>query len=562
MVLLHQRMIIDMTSVESKELLSDRQQAQTRAAVRPLAGDPLLWIALALTVVICLAIFNHIHYINGPTGPKQWQWPYRHRDIFLQGCLGAMWRLALGGALIGGTTWLIRRRMLPGVARHWVGLVALFCWGVFFVWTNLIAATPMRLSHLPRIVKSQIWTSYFNVAQWIQNGRLPPLNETLERYSELLPQFPLHASTHPPGAVLSSYGLLRFFQNHPVLSMAMGDFYQKIGADPELAGVEKFTSDDVTALSLGILVTLAGPLGVFPLFWLVRRAMKETGESGQECEAERTAWVAALLWVHYPALVLMTPAFDLMHPALTLLCIYFTMRGLHDRPIAWGVALALLFMVGITFTFTLLLLAPMLCLMALLELCRRAASLRPKAILRQASLANPGGRRLWILVAATVTTCLLVDLILRHIFEIHLLQIFVAALHHQNNELLANLNRTFKVWVFYNIWDFLLFAGMPLAVFALAWFARVFREWWRKPAAVVPSLAIFPLMVLVVDLSHQLSAETARVWLFLAAGMVWAGAAQLIHRYRKYWRWVLAALLLAQTLFIYLCRTQMQLWGF
>ena len=555
-------MIIDMTSIESKDPSPDRQQEQTRSALGRLAGDPLLWLALALTVAVCLAVFNHVHYINGPTAPKQWQWPYRHRDIFLQSCLGALWRLALGGALIGGIAWLIRRRMLPGVTRHWIGLAALFCWGVLFVWTNLITATPMRLSHLPRVIKSQIWTSYFNVAQWIQSGRLPPLGDTLERYSELLPQFPLHASTHPPGAVLSSYGLLRFFQSHPALSMAMGNFYQKIGADPDLAGVEKFTSDDVTALSLGILVTLAGQLGVFPLFWLVKRALKETDDTGQECSAERTAWVAALLWVHYPALVLMTPAFDLMHPALTLLCIYFTMRGLQDRPIAWGVALALLFMAGITFTFTLLLLAPMLCVMALLELCRRADSLRPKALLQQASLANPGGKSLWTLVAVTVITCLLADLLLRHIFGIHLWRTFFAAIQLQNDVHLAKLNRTFQVWVFYNIWDFLLFAGMPLAIFAIAWFARVFREWWRKPATIVPSLAIFPLMVLVVDLSHQLSAETARVWLFLASGMVWAGAAELVRRYGKHWRWVLAAVLLAQTVFIYLCRTRMQLWGY
>jgi hypothetical protein len=75
-------------------------------------------------------------------------------------------------------------------------------------------------------------------------------------------------------------------------------------------------------------------------------------------------------------------------------------------------------------------------------------------------------------------------------------------------------------------------------------------------------MAIFPLAVLAVDLSHQLSAETARVWLFLAPGIVWAGAAELVRRSREHWRWVLAGLLLAQTVFIYLCRTNMMLWGF
>jgi len=425
-----------------------------------------------------------------------------------------------------------------------------------------MAATPMRMAHLARIIKSQAWTSYFTLAQWIQNGRRPPLRETLQRYAELVPDLPLHASTHPPGAMISCYGVLRLFQNHPGLCAAAANLYQKTGTDPQLVGVEKLASDEVAALSLGILVVVAGQLGVFPIFWLVRWAMKGASEHGREKESERTAWAAAALWVHYPALVLMTPAFDLIYPTVALLCVYFTIRGLNDRPVIWGVALGLAFMAGITFTFSLLLLAPMLCLMAWLELCRRAGSLRLKAVLQQASPGSPGGRRLWVLVAVTAVTCVIVDALLRYVFGIHLMQIFFAAVQNQNEQLLPKLNRTYKVWVFYNIWDFLLFAGMPLVVLALGWFVRAFREWWRRPAAIVPAIAIFPLAVLAVDLSHQLSAETARVWLFLAPGIVWAGAAELVHCSGEHYRWVLAGLLLAQTVFIYLCRTNVMLWGF
>ena len=142
------------------------------------------------------------------------------------------------------------------------------------------------------------------------------------------------------------------------------------------------------------------------------------------------------------------------------------------------------------------------------------------------------------------------------------MQIFLAAVHHQNTVELAKLNRAYQIWVFYNIWDFLLFAGMSLTVLALAWLARTFREWWRSPAAIVPAIAVFPIMVAIVDLSHQLSAETARVWLFLAPGIAWAGAVELVRRSGGLWRWSLAGLLLMQTVFIYLCRTNMQLWGF
>jgi hypothetical protein len=78
----------------------------------------------------------------------------------------------------------------------------------------------------------------------------------------------------------------------------------------------------------------------------------------------------------------------------------------------------------------------------------------------------------------------------------------------------------------------------------------------------VPAVAICPLAVLAVDLSHQLSAETARVWLFLAPGVAWTGAAELVRRSGEYWRWVLAGLLLVQAAFIYACRTNLMLVGF
>ena len=70
------------------------------------------------------------------------------------------------------------------------------------------------------------------------------------------------------------------------------------------------------------------------------------------------------------------------------------------------------------------------------------------------------------------------------------------------------------------------------------------------------------MIMVLVDLSHQLSAETARVWLFLAPGIVWAGAAELVRRSGGLWLWTLPGLLLVQTIFIYLCRTNMQLFGF
>jgi hypothetical protein len=530
--------------------------------LRRLAGDWLIWLALASGIAACLAIYFHLPYVNGPKGPKQWTWPYMHRDVFLRSWLGGLWRLALGAIAAGLAALLIRRLPFSSAARRWAGLLLISAWGIFFVWVNVTAATPRGLAHIVRILKSPTWTSYLTLAQWIDTGRQPPLAETLKRYEELLPEFPLHARTHPPGLVLISYGLLRLCHDYPTVTTALGNLYQKLGTDVELVGVDALGAVEVAALTLGILTVLVAQLGVIPLFWLVRHAMRSPGPFGTIEYRESTAWAASIIWAHYPALVLMLPAFDLIYPTLTLLCIIATLKGLSGRPVVSGMALGLIFMAGVFLTFPFLLVAPMLALLALLDMSRRAGSLRPGAVIAQAGLNRPAGRNLWSLTGATVGTCFAVDAILRYGFGIHLMQIFFAAVHHQNTVELAKLNRTFRIWFFYNIWDFLLFAGMSLTVLALAWLARAAREWWRDPATIVPAVAVFPLMVLIVDLSHQLSAETARVWLFLAPGVAWAGAAELVRRSGSLWRWALAGLLVIQTVFIYLCRTNMLLWGF
>ena len=96
-----------------------------------------------------------------------------------------------------------------------------------------------------------------------------------------------------------------------------------------------------------------------------------------------------------------------------------------------------------------------------------------------------------------------------------------------------------------------------LVLFALVAGAGGLARAWRAPAAVVPALAAYPLCLLLLNFSGLIKGETSRVWLFLAPGLVWAGAAELVRRSGDRWRLNLAVLLLAQYGFLYLCYTTM-----
>jgi hypothetical protein len=75
------------------------------------------------------------------------------------------------------------------------------------------------------------------------------------------------------------------------------------------------------------------------------------------------------------------------------------------------------------------------------------------------------------------------------------------------------LGRNYFVWLFYHLYDFLVFFGVPLVVFWLARLARAGTGWRVRPRDV---LALsFGLGLVLLDLSGTSQGEVARVWAFL-----------------------------------------------
>lgn len=531
-----------------------------RAALAWMRANLFLTLAMGLMIPIGIGLESRLSYLNGP---PEWRWIYLHLyDFWPTWLKGAAW-LAAGGGALAWVTRAVCRRLTGPAARRAAIFAGLLLFGLFHHWLGFAVATPAGFSHWGRIILDPETTSYYTVAQQIAQGTFPPLGETLRRYPDLLPQFKKHASTHPPGAVLVCAAVRGFFETHPHLRAATGWFFRRVGLDPErfqalpAHGMVKVTeADPVAATAVGILLVLAGLLSAPALFALIRAAGIRA-----ERDREAVAWSAAAFWLTYPALMIFEPEFDQAYPLLTLLCLYCAVRGMRGRPAAWGVAVGLLLMTGIFFTFTLLFLIPMLCLLAALELARRAESWRPGALARQAHPARPAGRRLWLMIAATVGTCLAVDGIIRWAWGIRLFEIFQAASRHQRDVLLPEVHRLYRVWLFFNVYDFLFFAGSALALLALAHCIHVERGLHRSLAPLVPAWAVFPVTVFILNVSGLTPGETSRIWLFLAPGVAWAGAEELVRRSGARWRLNLGVLMVAQAAFYYLCRSKLEFIG-
>lgn len=517
-----------------------------------LRANPFLLAAIALMIPIGIGLDHRLAWLNGP---PEWRWIYKQIfdfwPTFIKGLLG----IAAGLIVIGFPLICLYDRASSRALRRALAFAGLLFFGCFYHWLGYAVATPAGVNHWGRIVTDPETTGYFTVAQRIESGELPHLRETLRRYPELLRSFPQHPSTHPPGPVLASYAALKIVKSHPAFFDAAGRVFEWFGLDHTGFRHRVSREDAIAAFCLSLALILAAVAAALPFYALVRAALAPAPE------ASAVAWSAAALWTCYPALMIFEPVIDQAFPALVLLCLYSAVRGLRDRPALWGAAVGFTFMLSISFSFVLLFLVPMLALLAVFELARQAGSWRPAAIIDRARPARPEGRRLWVLIGSTVVTCFAIDALLRGIWGIRLLENFIEASRWQRIAHLPRVNRHYHIWLFYNVYDFLFFAGAPLAVLALAWCVRIERALHRSIAPLTPAWALFPATVFILNVSGLTPAETSRIWLFLAPGVVWAGAAELARRSGERWRANLVVILLAQAAFYFLCRTKMEFIG-
>jgi hypothetical protein len=512
---------------------------------------PLLGLGLAATGLLCWAF---LHQWPGFNGHAEWYWPYRPAgtvaNAFAEPLARSLLRLLPGSIVLGGLALALRsrraRRRLHRRARRQYALALWLVWGLHYQWiglTTLHAADPTILA---TGVLNPGATGFLSVAQQVNHDAFGPLDRVLTDYPILMNDWPAHASTHPPGLVLTHLAALHWSEDSPALTLAAERALAVLGVDlgelPAIPIAHKFT-----AMIIGMSLLAGSLLAGLPLFALVRAA------APRPSLGERRAWIALALWLHFPAAVLFTPSYDQAYPLLVLTALWMAWRAMRSRrPALWGVAAGAVAAAGAFLTFKLLIWLPLGVLAAYLASARRAGGWGPAAFGALWRRLSPRSRRapvrffcgaLVALLAAYCTARLLFGIDLPAIYR-------VAAANHA---LLVDAARSYGVWIWAGPLDFLFFAGPILALPALAWTARAIRDAARSPRALEPLWAVFPLGVALVALSGLMPGENARLWLMFAPGLVWAAAAWLADRPRALPATALALILAVQHVFTLTC---------
>lgn len=371
--------------------------------------------------------------------------------------------------LIAFVLWRIELAASQIPVRLWLAALVLanFCLQLFSV-----LGDPRGVDRISKIVASADATSYFTDALSIQQ-----LADWMKHFDAAALHG--HSLTHPAGPILFYYIFLRLF-------------------GPETG-----------ALLGGCAVGLIASLGVAVMYYFAELWTPEP----------RVRLLASAFYALIPGLVVFFPELDQMYPLFSMLIILAAVKAFSVPASSYKYALALgaLLFAATLFAYNLLAVGIFILYYGMYWWWRQDRS--PAALFaesRAAAIALTGAVSLYVLLWLSTGYNPVASL--RHAFAMQA----VSA---------RSLNRPYAVFVFADLYDFALGAG--IIALPILWF---YLRKLRGEAGTALTL-IGLATVLTVDLSGMLRGEAARVWLFLQPFLIVPVAIELA---RARWPWRLS----------------------
>lgn len=430
----------------------------------------LLFIAAGLSAAYCVGLaFNITSWLRGP---QEWRWAYA-----VPGTLVRLWLPALLLiAYVAAAAYL--HRQMPSRRIAIAALLAAAAMAPALQLALLYMDYPDPRSALFYRTVSESSGGFFNVGATVTDTP-----DFLRHFAERMPGYPVHPQRHPPGLPLLFSWMRQFFDQAPQLAEAIS------------AGLRPYQCHNLALMSLpdaaiaSAIAQMAVPFFLGLVAWPIYTL-------GRALYGESTATGAALLWPLVPSVALWATRWNHLYALFTVLALLAFHAGLSRTKLAYVAASGLTIFLGSFFSFGNLAIAGILGVYAAVWLIARRE--RPN--------------RRWLSMAAAVFAAgiALPWLLLWLGHGLDFFEIWRAGITTH-----LGLNRSYTTWLFYHLYDFFVFLGIPLFVFWLSRTASGVRAFLRRHGPVDVLAIAFVAALLLLDLSGSSQGEVARVWAFL-----------------------------------------------
>lgn len=411
----------------------------------------------AIVLFFCLAIgFDITPFLRGPAPyPPEWQWSYQFTNT-----LSRIWLpFFVGLTIILGSVFLEKRKFFKMKYFSPIFLISI-CLLTFLVQFSLLYFSRSGVGVLlGRIINPGI-NGYFTTALSIHN-----IPYFLATYQSHVVTFPMRAADHPPFAILF-FSLILWISSHlPFLF----PFIAKISLQhSDIATLWNHLQpyQKVGALLSTIFIPFLSTIVLVPLYFFTKSYY-----------GKQSAIRACFLYAVFPSVYLFLPLNDVFLGIFVMSGFLLAVIGQKRNDYLYFFLSGLSVIIGVFFSISLF--VPIGILLLFLYLSK--TSLR-------------------YIIALLLGACSL-PLFLFIFFHFNTPGVFI-----EITKLQAK--RSYLPWLFYDLYDFFIFAGIPILLFSLL---RI-KDLFEKNKKDLLAIAFFVVLFLL-DILGFSRAETGRIWM-------------------------------------------------
>ena len=420
----------------------------------------LIYLILVLTLIYLIGIAKNMPYFIGHPPTTQWMYD----NIFSQDII---WPILTALAIVAWfSIFYFRKKHNRFKQIVYVSVLVLLNIGMLL---SLINMTEGGLTNVYGIINSPNAAGYFTEAVRIKSA-----SAFLADYHNLVPELEKHAKTHPPGAIVFAWKINN-------LLIGKEEFNKYIA--------NRFMQDD----DLGIL-TARKRTGLFVLSIIITLITALTTSSiyilSKSMYGHKNALVASTLWTLIPAPLLFYPSLDSMYAIFSALIIYFFYKTLNSKDITWPLLTGTVLAVSLFFTYSFLFFLVFFSLVYLFLLLRKDITVKP--LIKKS-----------LLIIAPIA---IFYLILYFVYRFNSIQTFIQIIRMVIEDT-ASHKRPYLIWMFFNIFEFITFMGIPIAILFIT------KAYDSKEKKTI--ILSYIIAVLLFNVSGVVLGEAARIWIFL-----------------------------------------------
>ncbi len=330
----------------------------------------------------------------------------------------------------------------------------------------------------------------------------PDLPARLSTYSEFMLTLPIHPQTHPPGLVVLHWLVWQGFTSAPNLANSIAMPLRTMQC--QNAALMTLDNAQLASTVVGMIVPILGGLAVWPLYALGRRLI-----------GARQAALAAAIFPLLPMFVMWPAQWDQVYPLFLLTGLYFVHTGLEtNSPRRFLLAGLVLSCATFLSMGNLIMVVIGVSYMIVWWLTRTSW----RQLLKREILWR--WVRELLVFAAACTSIWLIYMLAFHVPLIDLLTVSERLLLERTRcPICPSTNRTYSVWVIWNVVDFAFFLSLPIVMLLLVRLPALLKKSylavrWKQPAAWVPLLLAALSVFMALDLSGISRGEVSRIWAY------------------------------------------------